>query len=177
MTRMGLTPEQDEQVKKAREIILRSAGRREFPELVMSMMIPGVVVHADRGVGKTEALITAVHEREDGNAIIVVPTAFDAEFTLLHYRNAFLSYGYGGREPIVKAAHDSETFRGLLTPIYCDDWWRIPSRYRYFLAKSSLVKGAVGTMPGLAGCIEAFPLIEARDAHSVDRQTRVLQRS
>lgn len=153
------TPEQAEQVKKARDILLRSAGRRAFPELLWDMMKPGVAVHADRRIGKTEAIITAVHEREDGNAIIVAPTGEAAQDIIRRYRNAFLSYGAAGREPVITTAISLSLY-GHSIPIYVDEWWMMSASTRIGLAYSGLVVGAVGTIRGLAGCIEAFSLIE-----------------
>lgn len=164
---MELTPEQEEQVKKARDIILRSAGRRAFAQLVYDSMRPGVAIHAGRGMGKTEALITAVHEREDGNAIIVVPNEEMAELTLQRYKSAFLSYGVAGCEPVITTPIHVSLY-GHTTPIYCDEWWMLPASHRRGLAYSGLVRGAVGTMPGLAGTIEAFPLIEEKASDMIE---------
>ena len=155
------TPEQEEQVKKARDILMRSAGRREFAELILEKMQPGFAVHAGRGMGKTEALITAVHEREDGNAMIVVPNSEMGALLLQRYRNAFLSHT-GGREPQIVNATRTIKGQHICSPIYCDEWWMMPESSRYIIAKSGLVVYAVGTMPGLAGTIDAFPLTERR---------------
>ena len=161
MIDLNLTPEQEEQVKKAREILMRSAGRREFAELIWEKMQPGFAVHAGRGMGKTEALITAVHERENGNAMIVVPNSEMGALLLQRYRNAFLFHTAGSEPQIVNAARIING-QHICSPIYCDEWWMIPSSSRNIIARSGLRVYAVGTMPGLAGTIEAFPLIGNR---------------
>jgi hypothetical protein len=50
----------------------------------------GKVVHGDRQIGKTEALIEVIHEDHKGNAILVVPMAQIGDIFKRRYRERFL---------------------------------------------------------------------------------------
>jgi hypothetical protein len=160
---MELTAEEKARVEKARDIIMRSAGHRNFPPLLWDMMKPGFAVHADRGVGKTEALLTAVFEREEGKAIIVIPNAGLVEQVKQRYHDTFKPDNPDRGFPFfVSPGAISATLEGWNVPIYIDDWWLLsPSQQKRF-AECGRVVGAVGSMPGLGGCIEAFPLTDRR---------------
>ena len=142
----------------ARDIILRSAGVRTFAPLLLEYIGPGVVVHADRGVGKTEALLSVVYRDTGGEAVIVTINQCIPRISQ-RYKCMYCLDGESGTTafPIFVANPELNLIPSSL-PIYCDDWWLLPAALRRSLAHSGRVAGAVGSLPGLAGCIERFEI-------------------
>jgi hypothetical protein len=154
-----------EQVRRARDIIMRSAGVRQFNPLILDLIQPGKVVHADRGIGKTEALLTAVYEREKGDAIVILGGhgAREAQRMREHYLDTFR---IEERDVVFPYFIPIPNFSGAMgdwkCPFYVDEWWSLTPSERMRLCQYGRVHGAVGTMQGLAGCIEAFSLNDRR---------------
>jgi len=158
------TPEQQEQIRVARERLMKSAGIRDFAPLILEYMKPGVAIHTDRAAGKTEALLVAVRERCDGRAVVVARTTDMVEALRNRYRKKFWT-SMNSDMPFFKTAEAAISFLpGRKLPIYCDEWWSFSKTAQEALAKSGLVAGAVGTIPGLAGCIEPFPLLGPKES-------------
>lgn len=74
----------------------------------------GKVVHGDRQIGKTEALIEVIHEDHKGNAIVVTPSHEIGAWFLSRYRQLYPD----GPKP--KIEHPRDAGRGTSTPLYVD---------------------------------------------------------
>lgn len=74
----------------------------------------GKVVHGDRQIGKTEALIEVIHEDHKGNAIVVTAMAEHGDIFKSRYREKFPD------DSVPRIEHPRTAGRGTTTPLYAD---------------------------------------------------------
>lgn len=126
-----------------------------FTQLIEEEMVPGVVVHAGRQAGKTEALMKLVHHRCHGDAIVIAINRNQADQFAYRYRN---TYPADQRPHLYSSEFVNEMIlRGHNDPVFCDDFWDFKAKARTILRDNwHRISGAVGTVPR----VHAFPLCD-----------------
>jgi hypothetical protein len=106
----------------------------------------GEGISAERQAGKTTALLTIVHNRHKGRAIIVAMNYMQMELIRARYQK---EYPKDVMPDVVSAAHAVKTaMRGNTLPVYCDEWWMFTEQEQRNLKEHrERLFGVVGTIP------------------------------
>ena len=105
---------------------------------------PGILLDCKRQVGKTTAILELIHDEHQGRAAYVT---FRSELAD-HAKHQYLKRWPQGELPFFTS--DPEKLRGLLLPIYVDEWWMLFEQQRDRLIDfGGLVRARVGTYPAV----------------------------
>ena len=154
-----------EQTMKVRRRIMDSTGTLGFPGHLVDKIQPGVVVHTDRGMGKSKALLWTIYERHQGDALLVVKNGQQERRLIDTWQEMFqqqelwlvvkpkivATTAFIGRRSL-------EHLSGHSRAVYCDDWWGFLPETQQVLRESGRVAGAVGMMHNNAKDVDVIPL-------------------